>query len=607
MEAEKAVALARTLPGDCVGSAAVPAALDALVLDPAPGMSLAGAFAKAVLLRGERIAFREKTLGLWRASSWAQYGERVRSTALGLAALGLAPGDRVCIIGGNCSDWLYADLAVLTTGGVSVGIYPTDSARQVAYVANNCQTRFLFAENEEQLDKVLAVRAQVPSLSRIVVFDMEGLRHFADPMVMSLAALMHLGRAHGAKHPGLWRARIDAVAPDDLAVLIYTSGTTGPPKGAMLSHRNIVFQTECLRTTLPTGPQDEQLSFLPLCHIAERLLTVFRPIFHGAVVNFVESADTVPENIREVSPTVFFAVPRIWEKFYSTINIMAGDASALQRKAYALAIAIGRQLAARHLAREAIPRWLRLAFPLADATVLRRARKLIGMERARYVVTGAAPIAPDLIRWYLALGLDMREAYGMTETTGVATMPPAGRRKLGTVGAALPGTQVRLGAAGEILVRGDHVFVGYFGSPEMTRDAIDAEGWLHTGDVGTMDEEGFLHITDRLKDIFITAGGKNVTPSEIENQLKFSPYISDAVVIGDRRKYLTALIMIDQENVAKFAQDHRVPFTDYPSLCRASEILSLIQSEVDKVNAAFARVEGIKRFRLIEVRLTPED
>jgi len=304
---------------------------------------------------------------------------------------------------------------------------------------------------------------------------------------------------------------------------------------------------------------------------------------------------------------VFFAVPRLWEKFYSRVAMAVDDASWLQRSLYYWAIGIGRRVAERRLAGCAVPRRLKALFLLADALVLNRAKQLIGIHRARYVVTGAAPISPDLIGWYWALGVEMREAYGMTETTGVATLPPPGAVRVGTVGKALPGTEVKLGPGGEIMVRGGHVFAGYFGMPGKTGDALDAEGWLHTGDVGALDADGYLRVTDRLKDIIITAGGKNVTPSEIENQLKFSPYISDAVVIGDRRKYLVALIMLDQENAAKYAQDHRIPFTDFASLCRAREVVGLVQSEVDRVNGAFARVEQIKRFRLIDVQLTPED
>ncbi len=571
-----------------------------------PGETIAGAFHKAVALRGDREAMRQKELGLWRSTSWGQYGDQARRIGSALLAMGFRRGECACIIGNNCPQWFFADMGIIGAGGVSVGIYATDAPEQLAYLVNDCIARVLFVEDEEQLDKFLQVRNQVPSVRRIVVFDMEGLADFRDPMMVSLDHFMSQGRDGENGLAADWHARAAAVKADDLALMIYTSGTTGPPKGVMMTHANIIFQIAVLGSVMPIGPGDELLSFLPLSHIAERLISDFQPIFSGAVVNFAENQETVPENIREVSPTVFFAVPRIWEKFYSTATIAAEDGTWLERRVFAAAVATGHRMAACLMDGVPPSRWLRLVYWLAHAVVLYRTKKLIGMERTKYVVTGAAPISPDLIKWFLALGMDIREGYGLTETSGVATFAPPGRRKIGTVGVALPGTQVKLSKDGEILVRGPHVFAGYHNQPERTAAAI-VEGWFHTGDVGVIDNEGFLKIVDRMKDIIITAGGKNISPSEIENQLKFSPYISDAVVIGDRRKYLTCLVMIDHENVAKFAQDNSVPFTNFTSLCRAPEIRALIESEVSAVNRRFARVEQIKKFTLIDVQLTAED
>ncbi len=571
-----------------------------------PGKTIASAFVAASELRGERTALREKRLGIWQSISWREYGERARQIGLALIAMGFERGDRACIMGDNCPEWFFADMGVIGIGGVSVGIYATDSADQVAHLANDCGCRVFFVGDEEQLDKILQVRDRTPALERIVVFDMEGLLDFDDPMVLSLADLLALGRDHASSLGDAWHRRVAEVAPEDIALLIYTSGTTGPPKGAMMTHLNVVFQSAILSQAMPIGARDEQLSFLPLSHIAERLLGSFRPIFNGSVVNFAESQETIPENIREISPTIFFGVPRIWEKFYSSATIAAKDGTRFERWAFDAAIAIGHRMAACRLNDLSPSPWLRAVHWLADVVVLTRTKKLIGMERAKYVVTGAAPISPDLIRWFFALGLDLREAYGLTETSGVVSLPPGNRRKIGTVGVALPDTEVRISAVGEILVRGAHVFTGYWGLPEKTAETI-VDGWLHTGDIGVLDNEGFLKIVDRLKDIIITAGGKNIAPSEIENQLKFSSYIADAIVIGDRRKYLTALIMLDHDNVAKFAQDNDVPFTNFASLCRAPRVLELIEAEVAKVNDRFARVEQIKKFRLIDVQLTPED
>ncbi len=563
-------------------------------------------FRHVVRERGDRVAMREKDLGIWRGISWREYGEQAKRVGLGLVALGLRPRDVVSIVADNSPEWLYTDLGVMSVAGIPNGIYTTDSARQVEYIVNDSGTRFFFAENEEQLDKILEVRDRCPGLVKIFVYDMDGLHAFHDEQVMPFAALLELGARYDRDHPGAFDRLVDIAQPDDLAILVYTSGTTGPPKGAMLTHRNILFQLAYADFITPLREGDQQLSFLPLCHVAERTFTVFNPLYTGSTVNFAESIDTVPENIREVAPALFFAVPRIWEKFYSGVALRMRDATWLGRFAYEQAFRIGRRIAEARIAGRPPSAWERLAFRVADFLVLDNVKRSIGLHRARGAATGAAPIAPDLIRWYLALGINMVEVYGQTENTGLATAMPPDRIKLGSVGVARPGTEVRVSPEGEILLKGPHVFKGYYGKPEKTAETV-VDGWLHTGDVGTIDAEGFVRITDRMKDIIITAGGKNVTPSEIENQLKFSPYISDAVVIGDRRKFLSCLVMIDHETVAQFAQESNVPFSNFASLCRAPEVQELIRGEIERVNRQLARVETIKTFRLIEQLLTPED
>jgi long-chain acyl-CoA synthetase len=496
-------------------------------------------------------------------------------------------------------------MGTMGVGGVTNGIYPTDSARQVEYILSDSRSRFLFVEDDEQLDKFLEVRARCPGVARVFVFDMEGLSDFSDPQVMPFDALLELGRAHDIAHPGLWEELVAASRPEQLALLVYTSGTTGPPKGSMLAHRNVIFQIMNPHNFVPMMQDGEQLAFLPLCHIAERTFTTFLPLRSGAIANFAESIETVSDNVREVAPTLFFAVPRIWERFYSGIAIRMKEATWIGRTAYRWALGIGLEVAEAQIAGRKPSLLLAVAYRIADFLVLDNIKRAIGMHRIRYAGTGAAPIAPDLIKWYRALGVDLREVYGQTENCGLATgMPP--RIKLGTVGIVAPGTEVKISAEGEILLKGPHVFMGYLNQPDKTAETL-RDGWLHTGDVGLVDDEGYLKITDRMKDIIITAGGKNITPSEIENQLKFSPYISDAVVIGDRRKYLSCLVMIDYDNVAKYAQDENVPFTDFASLCRAREIKALIEAEIEKVNREVARVETIKQFRLIEQQLTAED
>ena len=572
--------------------------------------TLPKSFVLSCRTRGDRPAMREKLYGIWNAISWTQWLERSKSVALALHEIGFRPGDVASVLANTVPEWNYADFGILCAGGVSSGIYPTDSAKQVEYLINDSRTSVLFVEDDEQLDKALEVRERCPTLRKIVVFDMEGLRTFDDPMVVSLDEFMASGRNYGQGKDALFEELVASRKPDDLAILVYTSGTTGPPKGAMHSHRNVVYTMQnCMHPELSLSwyEGDERLAFLPLCHVAERIAGSYYSVATGVCSNFAESPETVPDNIREVQPTLFGAVPRVWEKFYAGITIALKDATPLQQWAYRRAIAAGLAIADARLARREPTALEKLRFQAAYWLVLKNIRRMIGLDRCRWLFTGAAPISPELIRWYLALGLDMYEVYGQTENCGLATAMPANAIKLGTVGKSVPYGQVAISPAGEILIKGDMVFMGYLNQPEKTAETVDKDGWLHTGDVGLIDEEGYVKITDRMKDIIITAGGKNITPSEIENLLKASPYISDAVVIGDKRAYLTCLVMIERETVEKFAQDIDVPFTNYTSLCRAKEVRDLIWSEIEKVNANFARVETIKRFFLIEQQLTPED
>jgi len=573
-----------------------------------PGETMPAVFWNAVKARGPNVWMRQKHLGIWRSWSWQQTGEAVREISHGLMALGFEAHDTASILSNTTVEWVLCDLGVLSAGGVSNGIYPTDAAEQVQYLCEDSRTTVLFVENDEQLDKALEVRDALPLLKKIVVIDMDGLRDLDDPGVISLDALRQLGREHHQAHPGAVEARVNALKPVDLAILVYTSGTTGKPKGAMHSHAGLVYTVRGYNTLIARSEADECMCFLPLCHIAERMGGEYFSLYTGAKLNFVENPETVPENVREIAPTVFTAVPRVWEKFYSGVMITLKEASGLQQAAYGWAIGVGQKVADLVMAKQPVPGSLKLQFRIARALVLNNVRKLIGIHRARFLVTGAAPISPDLVRWYLALGVPMLEVWGMTETCGASTGIPAERIKPGSIGPAAAYNEVRLAPdTGEILVRGPNVFMGYLNLPEKTAETIDADGWLHTGDVGVVDEEGFFRITDRMKDIIITAGGKNITPSELENELKFSPYVTDAVVIGDQRPYLTVIIMIDQENVEKYAQDHDVPFSNYASLTRSPEVQALIQTEIDRVNKKFARVEQIKKFFLLDTQLSAED
>lgn len=550
---------------------------------------------------------RQKEYGIWEETSWSEWARASEEIALGLIRHGFEAGQSAAILSNTRREWAFSDLGILTAGGISAGIYPTDAANQVEYLLNDSGAIHLFVEDEEQLDKILEVRARVPKLRKIIVFDDDDIPGFSDPMVMSLAELRSHGTSFKAHAGDIWNRRIESRSPSDVAVLVYTSGTTGKPKGAQLTHDNLVFTAQNLgRHVMPQDARDERIGYLPLCHVAERCAGLFVSICTGSVMNYVERPEAVLENIREIQPTLIFGVPRMWEKFYSTVTLQMQEAPRLARWAYRVAFNLGRRIVARERVQQPVPLWLRVSGWIARKLVLRNILVSIGLSRCRTLFSGAAPISPELLHWYSSLGVQAIELYGLTECTGILTCNPPGKIRIGTVGPAVPFSEMKLSPDGEILARGRNVFSGYLNDEAGTAQAL-REGWLHTGDVGALDEEGYLRIIDRMKDIIITAGGKNITPSEIENELKFSPYVSDAVVVGDRRPYLTCLIMVDHDNVENYAQDHATPFSDYRSLCRSPQVQALIGAIVEEVNLKFARVEQIKKFRLIENKLTADD
>ena len=554
----------------------------------------------------EKIVIREKDFGIWNEYSWKDWGEHARHVGLGLISLGLQRGEVVSIASEVNKEWMFADLGVICVGGVSNGVYPTDAPVQVEYLINDSGTCFYFAEDEEQLDKVLEVRDRTPTLRKIIIFDMEGLRHLDDEMCISFDELLDLGREFENGNPKRWLEEVNKAKPDDLMILTYTSGTTGPPKGAMMLQRNLLFMMNCVQNCYRMQDTDRQLGFLPLAHIAGRLFYTFCVIEAASIVHLVENLETTVTDQQEVAPTVHFAVPRVWEKQFAKISIMRKEATAIGRWAYDVALKIGAKRATRVQNGESIGLTLRAAFWLVDKCTLKNVRRLLGIDDCRWLFTGAAPIAPDLINWYWAIGKPIYELYGQTECAGIATANLVDEVRIGSVGKPAAGVDIALSEDDEILIRSPGIIAGYWNKPEKTAETIQ-QGWLYTGDVGRIDDDGFVYILDRMKDIIITAGGKNITPSEIENRLKFSPYITDAVVVGDRRPYLTCLVMIDHENVTHYAQDNDVPFTNYTSLCHTREVQDLIWDEIEKVNSQFANVETIKRFKLIDQLLDPED
>jgi len=561
-------------------------------------------FLKKAAERGDKVAMREKDFGIWQTYTWLEYRGRAFEIAHGLLALGLKSGDVVSIQSEDCKEWVFADMGIMLAGGIVNGVYPTYQSNQVSHTLSDSNCRFLFVEDEEQLDKYLDVESELSGIEKVIVFDWKGLRGLKHEKVFPIERLYTMGQEFGRENQGLVEDIVANGKADDLALLIYTSGTTGMPKGSMIPQRYLLFQTT-LNVDFEQTDKDEILTYLPLCHVAERIFSICLPVAHGGVINFAESPETVARDFQELSPTFVFGVPRVWEKFYSRVTTAMSEATWIGKKMYALGLRLATRRADKLINGEQPGMLDTLGYKLANACVFRNIKQLLGLDRARMLFTGAAPISKSLLRWYLVIGLPMTEAYGQTET-GIVTMTRQKVLRHGTIGEPIPEVDVKISDEGEILIRHDYIFDGYLNQPGKTGETI-VNGWVHTGDVGEIDDNGQLKITDRLKDIIITAGGKNITPSLIENELKFSPYISDAVVIGDRRKYLSCLVMIDKENVEHHAQTQSIPYTDYRSLCARPEIIELIDIAIRSVNNHFSQVEKIKKFRLIDVLLTAED
>ena len=563
-------------------------------------------FKRTVREYGDRVAMRKKELGIWHDITWNKYYRLAKHVGSALISIGLQKGDCVSIIGDNCPEWVIIDIGVQCAGGVAVGVYSTNAWQQVEYVIQNSESKFFFVENEEQLDKWLHFRDQVPFLKKVIVWDLKGLRSFKDPMVMTYDDLLEIGLGIVERDPNLFEDRMEKVTPEDLSVLIYTSGTTGPPKGAMLTHRNITWTGRAIARENPVYDTDEVMSFLPLCHIFERLFSVFGHIIHGYTVNFTESLDTVTDNMREISPTVGYAVPRIWEKYLSAVYIRISDATWFKKLVFSTALKIGQRRATLKMNFKPVPFYVEALYQLVYLAVFRKLKEKLGFDRLRIAYSGAAPISPDVLHFFQSIGVNLIEGYGQTEGTGVTCVSRVGKVKIGTVGPPLTGTEVKIAEDREILVRSPSVFKGYYKDPKATNEAL-RDGWLYSGDIGELDEDGYLKITDRKKDIIVTAGGKNITPQNIENRLKFGPYINDAVVIGDKRRFITCLIMIDEENVVKYAQDNKIQFSTYKDLAQNPDIIKLIQAEVDRVNETLSSAEQVKKFTILPKRLYEED
>lgn len=562
-----------------------------------------------------KSALRYKHEGAWTDISWAEYGSRVRKAAKGLLSIGFSPGDKMSLLSKNRPEWHVADVACLSVGGATAPVYTTNSPEQVAYIVEHSDSKVAVVEDMDQLEKVLKMQSELPKLEKIVVIS--GYDGSADAgLVMSWDELLEAG---GAASDDDFEAARSAVGPDDLATFVYTSGTTGPPKAVMLTHANIWFTCESGRQMIaPPDPANARtISYLPLSHIAERMISHLLHIYYGSQTWFAESLDTLLDDLKEVKPTYFFAVPRVWEKFYAGIQGKLGAADPNDRKVkLALsAIAAGREVTkheqaavstGKKLADARVPLGLKLKHRLLDKLVLTKLREAIGLDQCDLPLSAAAPLNPELIWFFHAIGVKIAEGYGQSEDNGPTTWNPPDAVKIGSVGIPMPGIEVKIAADGEILARGANVSPGYYKDAAATAELIDPEGWMHSGDVGELDEHNYLKITDRKKDLIITAGGKNIAPQELENRIKFHELISQVVVIGDRRPFLTALITLDEEKAPAWAAAHGVE-GDLAQIAADELTLKELGVWMESINEKLAKVEGIKRFRVIERDFRQED
>ena len=552
--------------------------------------------------RPNDVAMRHKRFGIWKEFTWEEYLNKVISVSLGFYELGVREGDKVAIHSENRPEWVFADLAAQTLGSVSVGIYPTSPASEVEYLLSHSEASVLVVEDEEQLDKALEAWDRLEKLQKIIVIDPRGVKDLNDPRIITFEDLINLGDLVVGKS---FEEMTKTIKSSETAIIVYTSGTTGPPKGAMITHENLRFAAITWGLVYDYRKNDEVLSYLPLCHVAERVISVANAVYHGYVVNFGEDTNSFTEDLREVQPTFFLGVPRVWEKMLAAVQIRSNDATWLKRSLFNFWIKQGGLLLQRRLKNKSNfidSIW----FGIGWLFVFRSLKKRLGMMRVREALSGAAPIAPQVLEFLMSVGVPVREGYGMTENTAVATIVPTDELYLGSVGKALPLCEVRIAEDGEILTRSEGTFKGYFKNLEATKETI-IDGWLHTGDIGHIDEFGHLWITDRKKDIIITAGGKNLSPSEIENRIKISPYVREAMVIGDKRKYLTALIGIESDTVGDWATRQGIPYTTYEDLSSKDEVNELVSMIINDANKDFAQVETVKYFKLIPLELDHED
>ena len=553
----------------------------------------------------DKIAIRQKRFGVWNEITWAQLDKLVSELAAGMVAIGVRPGDKVGILSENRQEWVLTQFAAQAAGAMVVGMYPTSPTSEIAHLVKTSDVAFLFIEDQEQFDKITALGTSAATLKRLIVFDEKGLRGESFLDLMSFDAFHAAGKADCSVHAAKIAARTAAISKDDTALMVFTSGSTGAPKAAEISHGNFFAASLLVRQFFDAlRPDINILSYLPLCHVAEQNMTVINCLAGRRTMNFGESLRTITPDLRDVAPELFFGVPRIWEKMHAGLMVQTKTAGPLRRRLTERALAVATRLG--QTPRAQWTRGQQLTYRFWDALIFRHMRAYLGLGRVRIALTAAAPISVDLLQFLRGIGVNIREIWGMTETTGAATIQPDWGACDGRIGFFPDGIDARIAEDGELLVKGDIVFKGYYNNPDATQSTI-VDGWLHTGDVATQAADGSFSIIDRKKDIMINAAGKNLTPSLIENTMKASLFIKECVVIADKRPYVTALVQIDYDTVRLWAEDQGIAYTTFRSLAEAPQVVALIDAEIAKRNADLARVAQVKKVWLLPKELDHDD
>ena len=553
-----------------------------------------------------KVAMREKEFGIWQEFTWKEYHDHVKYFSLGLVSLGLAPGDKVAIIGDNRPEWVWAEVAAQAAGAVPLGLYQDSTLKEVGYVIDHSDSTFVVAEDQEQVDKILDMKEQLPKVRYIVYTDPRGMRSYKEPFLLDFKEVENFGRELEQREPELYEKKVAASKLEDLALICYTSGTTGFPKGAMLSFRNLLTMAANLMEVDPKGEKDEFVSFLPLAWIGEQMMCLSSALLTGFTVNFPEKPETVQENIREVGPTIMFSPPRIWENMTSTVQVKVMDASRLKRAMYNWAVPVGYEYADTIFRKRTPSFGLLLRHRLAYYLVFRALKDRLGMLRIRTASTGGAALGPDVFKFFNAMGVNLKQIYGQTEISGISCIHREGDINFDSVGKPIPETEVTLSETGEILSRSPSVFLGYYKNPEETEKTL-AGGWLHSGDAGYFTEDGHLIVIDRVKDVMHLNDGTRFSPQFIENKLKFSPYIKECVCLGNERDFIASMICIDYPNVGKWAENRRINYTTYTDLAGKPEVVDLIAKEIAKVNETLPATTRIRKFLLLYKELDADD